>query len=346
VPTEPDKPDEQPKEPAAPQQIAEQQEPPPFSEEYHRAHKNYGFWSALLLAWELIGIRIPVGENSSATDTMLELEFFKVRIQILSPQAAPIVLLALIGYFGYRYTVEWKQSNQRRSHLRISMIDFGVAHGIATLGVLVYTYQRIKGIQIVEFVPYIALYVLCSIASFSFGRISTYLILGKNLLHHKLSTPDIHLQYPLSIIFTIAMFLLLPNLDSLIIMPLALLAAYLYVTKKLVGYYYTKLLTVQRFIKEFKHELLDTYSSFRIERLQLLVNELHGFHHSWSEDEKLLLLQIALRELVLRGMLTEDHEVPGTFHLDREALKKHIPFPNIFQRIAFIKKWVSTTHLP
>ena len=96
---------------------AGQKSPPEFSASYDKARKAYSLSSALLLAWALIGIDVddkPIEKSLKST--------FK------SPQAVPDVLIALVIYFGSRFTVEWYQADEGRRARRPSRIDFALAH--------------------------------------------------------------------------------------------------------------------------------------------------------------------------------------------------------------------------
>lgn len=113
-------------------------EPPEFSQAYHKAHRHYGFFSALLLGWELVGIDVSTAPLQN------------VNIVLKSPQALPWVLIALVIYFGFRYLVEWMQSSEQRRKRFISRLDFFVAHGIAGLAVALYFYQTISKVQLAD----------------------------------------------------------------------------------------------------------------------------------------------------------------------------------------------------
>ena len=111
---------------------------PPLSNDYHKARRQYALFAALLLAWELIGLRID--ENILADRGL----------KILSPQAIPIVLIVLLAYFAYRTTIEWHQSDVRRRSLRVSRYDFRIAHVLAVIALGVFSVQRMLDIQLVD----------------------------------------------------------------------------------------------------------------------------------------------------------------------------------------------------
>lgn len=109
---------------------------PELNESYHKARKSYGLFSVLLFLWELVGIEL--------TEAPIE----NMNITFKSPQAAPFILIVLVTYFGYRFTVEWYQTDPRRRNARPSQIDFFVAHCIGVLSILFYTVQFILSYQI------------------------------------------------------------------------------------------------------------------------------------------------------------------------------------------------------
>ena len=113
--------------------------PPELSDAYHRGRRSYGFFSGLLIAWELIGVEIN------------EAPFKDFDVLLKSPQAAPYVLIALVLYFAFRTTIEWKQSDQARRGLRASRVDFGVAHLLGVVAIALYGLQRLLEVQIADF---------------------------------------------------------------------------------------------------------------------------------------------------------------------------------------------------
>jgi len=113
---------------------------PQLTEQYYKAHKLYGLFAALLLAWELVGI--DLGEDP----------FPYLDIKLKSPAAAPWVLLALMVYFGFRVTVEWYQCEERRRQLRASKVDFAVSHVIAGFSLFVLLFQSVWQRQFADFV--------------------------------------------------------------------------------------------------------------------------------------------------------------------------------------------------
>lgn len=112
------------------------QDIPEFPESYHKARKQYGLYSALLMAWELLGLRLS------------ETPLSNINFTIKSPQAAPFVLIALIVYFCFRTIIEWHQTSKKRRLQPASKIDFLISHIIASLAILLFGIQRLLQIQI------------------------------------------------------------------------------------------------------------------------------------------------------------------------------------------------------
>ena len=109
-------------------------DPPEMSFAYHKAHKLYGLFSALLIAWELIGIELK------------DLPYATIK----SPQAPPFVLIALTCYFAFKITVEYSQCNKERKRQLPVRVDYWVAHSIALISLLLFLYQNIRQVQLVN----------------------------------------------------------------------------------------------------------------------------------------------------------------------------------------------------
>lgn len=112
----------------------------PLPESYHKARRSYGLFAGLLIAWELIGIELQQAPFSD----------FKVAFK--SPEAAPFVLVALVLYFMFRITVEWHQADAVRRTMKVSKIDFRVAHFLAVTALGIFLFQRLLNLQIADLV--------------------------------------------------------------------------------------------------------------------------------------------------------------------------------------------------
>lgn len=110
--------------------------PPPLNDAYHKARRNYGLFSGLLIAWELIGVELD------------KVPFNNLNIVLKSPHAVPYVLIVLVLYFAFRISVEWHQSDPQRRKMKASILDFFIAHGIAIAAVGLYYIQRELDLQV------------------------------------------------------------------------------------------------------------------------------------------------------------------------------------------------------
>jgi len=137
---------------------SEQPTIPALDESYGHARKAYGLVSALLIAWELIGVELEPSPIEN------------VKVTLKSPQAAPYVLIALIIYFGFRMTIEWYQNDSRRRMRPASRIDFAVAHLIAITALALYAFQTLSKIQIANTAAPIYLAIF-----FAYTLVSAYL---------------------------------------------------------------------------------------------------------------------------------------------------------------------------
>jgi hypothetical protein len=110
--------------------------PPPLSEAYQKAHKEYGLSSALLIAWELVGFNVQKAPLEN------------IEIELKNPEAIPWVLIVLVVYFGFRITIEWKQCDETRRRSKPPLIDFLVSHGIGATSIGLFSYQRLSQTQL------------------------------------------------------------------------------------------------------------------------------------------------------------------------------------------------------
>jgi hypothetical protein len=111
-------------------------DPPSLTDAYRKVHKQYGIFTGLLFAWELIGIDITEKPLSS------------LDVKFQSPQAVPYVLIVLMTYFSYRLWIEWMQCDKQRREVLVTRIDFYLAHGIAILALAIFAFQAITKVQL------------------------------------------------------------------------------------------------------------------------------------------------------------------------------------------------------
>ncbi len=112
--------------------------PPELVGPYEKARRAYGAVSALLLAWEFVGIDVQ--------PTPIE----SLNVTLKSPQATPYVLIAFVLYFAFRLTIEWHQSAPERRRMPASRVDFWVAHSIGILAIGLYGVQRLLEFQLAD----------------------------------------------------------------------------------------------------------------------------------------------------------------------------------------------------
>ena len=112
--------------------------PDAMTDAYHKARRGYGLFSGLLIAWELIGIQV----NASP--------FSDFNVTLKSPEAAPYILITLVGYYAFRLTVEWYQCDSSRRVLKVSRIDFFIAHSLGLVAVGLYAVQRGFGLRLAD----------------------------------------------------------------------------------------------------------------------------------------------------------------------------------------------------
>ena len=116
--------------------------PHPLTDAYQKARRSYALFAGLLIAWELVGLRLPEDGKISAS----------VDITVLSPQAAPYVLIALLLYFAYRTWLEWNHCElPTDAHkLRFCRVDHRVAHSLGGAALVLYGFQRLAEIQVAD----------------------------------------------------------------------------------------------------------------------------------------------------------------------------------------------------
>jgi hypothetical protein len=109
---------------------------PELGKGYRDARKLYTLLAALLFGWELIGLEISPEPIQS------------LKLTLKSPQAVPYVLIVLLFYFAFRFTVEWYQTSESRRSILVSRIDYVVSHAIAIAAVTLYVIQTLLKIQL------------------------------------------------------------------------------------------------------------------------------------------------------------------------------------------------------
>jgi lipid-A-disaccharide synthase-like uncharacterized protein len=114
------------------------EEAPHLPEAFQAARRAYGLASALLIAWEAIGI--DFGESP--------VEGLKLTLK--SPQAVPYILSALTLYFAFRFVIEWHQADKRRREMVASRVDYIFAHLLGAAALILYIYQSLLQVQVAD----------------------------------------------------------------------------------------------------------------------------------------------------------------------------------------------------
>jgi hypothetical protein len=109
-------------------------ETPELLESYHKARKNYAFFSALLIAWGLLG------------DVLFKGPIPGFGIEFIDLDVIPFVLFILVLYYGSRISIEWFQSNKIRRDRIASIIDFSLAHFLGVSAIFVYLKNSINDV--------------------------------------------------------------------------------------------------------------------------------------------------------------------------------------------------------
>jgi len=115
-------------------------DPKALSPEYHKARKQLMLWAGILFIWELVGIDLEEAKGAGGSGAA-------IIAAIRSPQAVPWALLILVGYFLFRFTVEWYQSNVLRRQMRVAKIDFYSSWFISLLALALYIGQSVRRVQ-------------------------------------------------------------------------------------------------------------------------------------------------------------------------------------------------------
>jgi len=105
--------------------------PPPLSDQYHSARNKYALYSALLLAWDFLGIQIDIRSF-----------FANVSVSLPTPEKVPILLTGLVLYYAYRICIEWNQCDGTRRSYMSSRVDFAITHLIGFASILTYGVQQ------------------------------------------------------------------------------------------------------------------------------------------------------------------------------------------------------------
>jgi hypothetical protein len=121
----------------------------PLTDAFRGTRKLYTLFAGLLIAWELIGLRLGASAEQEQLEEVTG-KVFDLPITVLSPNAAPFVLLVLLLYFAFRTELEWQYCSPGEEHQRIARWDHWSAHVIAMAAVALFAVQRILEIQVAD----------------------------------------------------------------------------------------------------------------------------------------------------------------------------------------------------
>ena len=139
-----------------------------LSDGYRRARKSYVLFSGLLLAFELVGFKVP--------DTLF---FGGTKIPLERPESVPFVLLTLMTFFGFRIVLEWQLLGES-IHLRNpARLDFAAAHAIAAVAGVLFLIRVVFGISLLGNLDNETLWI--GLMSLILGGISAELIRGRTI---------------------------------------------------------------------------------------------------------------------------------------------------------------------
>lgn len=120
----------------------------PLNEAYRKARKQYTLFAGLLMAWELVGIRL--GTPGSDDVNAVSGKVFDLDITILSPEAAPWVLIAILLYLFFRVELEWRFCQDDATAAKFKQWDRWSAHGLAGGALGLYLVQRVLEVQLAD----------------------------------------------------------------------------------------------------------------------------------------------------------------------------------------------------
>ncbi len=89
-----------------------------------------------------------VGETGGASGTM---PLVGIPVTFRNPEVIPTVIFILVLYFGFRFTIEWRQCPESIRDHRTTKVDAGVAYAIGFAAFVLFTVQRITEFRLAEF---------------------------------------------------------------------------------------------------------------------------------------------------------------------------------------------------
>ena len=139
---------------------------PPVSSSFDKARRSYGVATALLLGWALVGIELSDKPLSS------------VDVTLKSPHAAPFIMLASVIYFAFRFTIEWYLSEPERRAHSAARIDFGFAHLLGVVAVVIFVGQQLTKVQLAD--KFTTAWAITVISGCLFGQGLWFIVQSRN----------------------------------------------------------------------------------------------------------------------------------------------------------------------
>ena len=119
-----------------------------LTDAYRKARRMLTALSAILLAWEYVGITIVSEAQIPGSGA---------KITVKNPEVAPTVILLFVVYFSVRLYIEWKLCPGRAWNLAVCRVDVTLAYSLATIGVGVYVLQQIPGFRVADYLTQAAM---------------------------------------------------------------------------------------------------------------------------------------------------------------------------------------------
>ena len=150
---------------------------PPLTDAYHKARRQQGLFSAILIFWEYVGIKIGEKEAQHVTTKLPQTD---LKITILNQEAIPLIIFLLVIYFSVRLFIEWLQCDPQRREYYAFKFDLRMSFSLAFIAIAAYIFQQLSEIRIAEILTF------KSFLSFAFaGALLLSLNLIKIAIMHK-----------------------------------------------------------------------------------------------------------------------------------------------------------------
>lgn len=121
--------------------------PPEMPSAYHKARRQLSLFSAILIFWEYVGIRVG---DKAAEPVTAKLPVADTKIRFENPEVIPLVISVIVIYFTFRLTIEWLQIMPRRRRQAASRIDLIVSYSLAVAALLLYVFQKVFSFRLAD----------------------------------------------------------------------------------------------------------------------------------------------------------------------------------------------------